>query len=353
MSLQIFNSIVNGELKPWLIDFDESTFKDIVRQANKMPVTNLQEVVDKLKQLLQPFNSLQKAITDTNSKEIKVQDYYCNTIEATNLLQHFYKTLIDTELIRYYNETLTNPFIKVNTLDVPFQIGEKSLKGIAVLCNQANNELIERGFADTAPFTDITHFTLTYLRNNLLALYFSIQEPFKEHLNTVYSDVQDICMYCLDNACSITLNKNAPTTDVILPKTNIKSTALYFGFKDDIEVLKKIVHTLVMRMDFLNSKKTTEEQFIQVFTSTNLKVDKIEVHIDCATNEFVEMLPYFKTLASKFTPATINKSRLFYTKEGTLIDDNLLHVTKHKSKLDPEKKDLIKAIFETNRKEKG
>lgn len=350
MSLQIFNSILNAELKPWLIDIEERTLKETVRQSNKMPTSNMQEVVDKLKLLLQPFNNLQKFISVSNTNEIQEQGYLCNPIEATTILQHYYKALIDAELIRYYNDALSNPFIKDYTLDVPFQIGEKCLKGIAVLCNQANNELIERSFADQAPYADITHFTLTYLRNNLTALYFAIQEPYKEHLNTVYNMEQDFCMYCIDNSFVISLNKNLTATDTAQPKVNIKSSALSFGFKGEVDILKRIVNALNLRFEFLNEKKTTTEQFIEVFTARDLKGVQTKIHIDCATNEFEEVMQQFKSLASKFTPTTINKSKLFYTKEGTLIDDNLLYVTKNKSKLASDKKDQITAIFQNNRK---
>lgn len=58
MNLQIFNSIVNGELKPWLIDIEEGTLKEIVRQSNKMPVNDLQQVANKLKHLSQVFNQI-------------------------------------------------------------------------------------------------------------------------------------------------------------------------------------------------------------------------------------------------------------------------------------------------------
>lgn len=345
MSLQIFNSIVNGELKPWLIDFDESTFKDIVRQANKMPVTNLQEVVDKLKQLLQPFNSLQKAITDTNSKEIKVQDYYCNTIEATNLLQHFYKTLIDTELIRYYNETLTNPFIKVNTLDVPFQIGEKSLKGIAVLCNQANNELIERGFADTAPFTDITHFTLTYLRNNLLALYFSIQEPFKEHLSTVYSDVQDFCMYCIDNPLIVTLLRSK-TEIVSIAKSDNK--AFSFGFKGDIADITKLIKVLCVHKNLLDEEVTKPETFIELLTTSDINSKAYKIKVGCKTNLFTYIAECLKKTSPKLTFANIDKCNYFFSENDAPIKQSLLSNSKSNNPVSKQIKAEIDKIFKEN-----
>lgn len=347
MSLQIFNSIVNGELKPWLIDFEESTLKDIVRQANKMPVTNLQEVIDKLKHILQPFNSLQKAIAVTNSKEIKVQEHYCNPIEAINLLQHFYKALIDAELILYYNETLTNPFIKDSTLDVPFQIGEKSLKGIAVLCNQANNELIERGFADTAPFTDITHYTLTYLRNNLVALYFSIQEPFKEHLSTVYSDVKDFCMYCIDNAFSITLNKiQVPTEITSIAKSDNK--AFSFGFKGDIADITKLIKVLCVHKNLLDEEVTKPETFIELLTTSDINSKAYKIKVGCKTNLFTYIAECLKKTSPKLTFANIDRCNYFFSENDAPIKQSLLSNSKSNNPISKQAKAEIDKIFKEN-----
>jgi len=345
MSLQIFNSIVNGELKPWLIDFEESTLKDIVKQANKMPVTNLQEVVDKLKHLLQPFNSLQKAITFTNSKEIKVQDYYCNTFEATNLLQHYYKALIDAELIHYFNETLTNPFIKDSTLDAPFQIGEKSLKGIAVLCNQANSELTERGFADIAPFTDITHYTLTYLRNNLLALYFSIQEPFKEHLSTVYSDVQDFCMYCLDNPLTVTLLRSK-TEIVSIAKSDNK--AFSFGFKGDIADITKLIKVLCVHKNLLDEEVTKPETFIELLTTSDINSKAYKIKVGCKTNLFTYIAECLKKTVPKLTFANIDKCNYFFSENDAPIKQSLLSNSKSNNPISKQIKAEIDKIFKEN-----
>lgn len=347
MDFKVLNSIVNGELKPWLIDIEESTLKDIVRQANKMPVSNLQEVVDKLKHLLQPFNSLQKAIAVTNSKEIKVQEFCCNPIEATNLLQHFYKALIDSELIRYYNETLSNPFIKDSALDVPFQIGEKSLKGIAVLCNHANNELIERGFADTAPFTDITHYTLTYLRNNLLALYFSIQEPFKEHLSTVYSDVQDFFMYCLDNAFSIKLNKIQVSTEITsIAKSDNK--AFSFGFKGDIADITKLIKVLCVHKNLLDEEVTKPETFIELLTTSDINCKAYKIKVGCKTNLFTYIAECLKKTSPRLTFANIDRCNYFFSENDAPIKQSLLSNSKSNNPISKQARAEIDKIFKEN-----
>jgi hypothetical protein len=347
MSLQIFNSILNAELKPWLIDIEERALKEMVRQSNKMPVSNMQEVVEKLKLLLQPFNNLQKSIPVSNTNEIQERGYLCNPLEATTILQHYYKALIDAELIRYYNNALSNPFIKDYTLDVPFQIGEKCLKGIAVLCNQANNELIERGFSDQAPYTDITHFTLTYLRNNLTALYFAIQEPYKEHLNTVYNTEKDFCMYCIENTFSITLQKSKTPTEIIsIAKSDNK--AFSFGFKGDIADLTKLIKVLCVHKNLLDEEVTKPETLIELLTASDINTKTYKIKVGCKTNLFTYIAECLKKTFPKLTFANIDRCNYFFSENDAPIKQSLLSNSKSNNPISKQAKAEIDKIFKEN-----
>jgi hypothetical protein len=355
MNSKILNCILNGELKPWLISFDdERILKDIIKQVKNNPNETTLQVQANLNALLKPFPALLKGLNFTPMVQLEPQSFGSNLPKPVTLFNHFYKAIIDAEIARYFNATIHNPLIKDNTLDVPFQIGHQSLIGIAGLCNQTNNEIIERGFiSNNTAITDTSFFALTYLRNSLLALYFAIQKPFKEYLTTTYNSFEDYALYCLDDANFEFSLTEIETKNIEEPVLNKKSNALTFGFRGDEERLFAVVKSLVFRIYFLNEKLTTVEQFIEVFTAKDLKGVKTKIHIECATNEFEEIMRQFKSVASKFTPTSISKSKLFYTKEGTLIDDNLLYVTKSKSKIATEKKDLISAIFQNISKEKG
>lgn len=354
MNSKILNSILNGELKPWLISFDdERVLKGIIQQVKNKPNETTPEVQANLNALLKPFPALLKGLEFPTMEQLHPLNFSSNLPTPVTLINHFYKAIIDAEVARYFNAAIHNPLIKDNELDVPYQIGHQSLKGIAGLCNQANNEIIERAFeTNNTAISDATYFALTYLRNSLLTLYFAIQKPFKEHLTTTYDSFEDYALYCLNDANFEFNLIEIETGNIDVKQTPQKSNTLTFGFRGDDERLLAVVKNLVLRMDFLNEQLTTIEQFIEVFTAKDLKGVKTKIHIACATTEFEEIMQQFQTVAKKFTPANIKKCRLFYTSEGTLIDDNLLYVTKNKSKIAKEKKDLISAIFQNIRKEK-
>lgn len=346
MNLQIFNSIVNGELKPWLIDIEESTLKEIVRQSNKMPVNDLQQVANKLKHLSQPFNNIQKSIPVPTIQEIKQQAYLSNNIEAATLLQHYYKGLIDAALIIYYNEAVNNPFIKDYALDVPFQIGEKSLKGISVLCNQANNELRERGFDDMPPYTDITHFALTYLRNNLLALYFSIQNPFKEYLTNTYNSFEDYALYCLDDKNFEYKLIETPKEVVSIAKSDNK--AFNFGFKGEAENLTNLIKVLCVHKNLLDESVTKPTDLIELFTTKDINTKTYKIKLGCKTNLFTYIVICLKKVLPKLTFANIDRCNYFYSDNDTPIRQSVLSNSKSNNPISKETKAEIDKIFKEN-----
>lgn len=199
MNSKILNEIYHGQLKPWLISFDERELKVIIREVNKIPTTSLQGNENRLRRLLQSFPEILKSVKPFVNNSFYHLSFTCPLSEPNNLQQHFFKALIDAEILRYYNATLSNHLIKDPALDVPFQIGVKSLKGIAVLANEINNELSEKEFEPN----DLTYFTLEYLKNSLLNLYFSIQSNFKAHLSDVFESASDFYMYNMDNDSEI------------------------------------------------------------------------------------------------------------------------------------------------------
>ena len=132
MNSKILKEIYHGQLKPWLISFDERELKETVREVNKIPTNTLQGNENRLKRLLQSFPDLHKSVKSFVNNSFFHLSFTCPLSEPNNLQQHFFKALIDAEILRYYNATLSNQLIKDPSLDVPFQIGVKSLKGIAV-----------------------------------------------------------------------------------------------------------------------------------------------------------------------------------------------------------------------------
>lgn len=350
MNSKILNDIYHGQLKPWLFNLDERDLKQTIREVSKIPLTTLQGIDNRLKKLLQPFPTLLKTIQPLSSNTFQQLSFSCPLQEPTTIQQHFYKAVIDAEVLRYYNATINNPLIKDETLDVPFQIGDKSLKGIAVLLNSINNELSEKEYQAE----DLTCFSLEYLKSSLLLLYFSIQENFKPFLPDVYETVEEFYMYRMDNDSEMVEIKQL-TFDKYNKPVHSASKAteppkLSFGWKKgDTSKLQALFDDLCVDFNFLNEEKTTVETLVALLTSTEIIPNKIKIFLGCKTTVFVFIIDSIGKHFQRLTQTNIEKSMSFYSKEeqskpAVLITSSNFSKSRGKSKM---KTETQEAILET------
>ncbi len=75
MNSKILNEIYHGQLKPWLISFDESVLKETIREVSKIQTNTLQGNENRLKRLLQPFPDLLKNVKPFGEVGIISQQY--------------------------------------------------------------------------------------------------------------------------------------------------------------------------------------------------------------------------------------------------------------------------------------
>jgi len=352
MNSKILNEIYHGQLKPWLFSLDERELKQTIREVSKMPSTTLQGLDNRLKTLLKPFPSLHKLIQPIITNSLKQLSFTCPLQDPTTIQQHFYKAVIDAEVLRYYNATINNPLIKDESLDVPFQIGEKSLKGIAVLINSINNELSEKEYQAE----DLTCFSLEYLKSSLLILYFSIQEHFKSFLPDVYENVEDFYMYRMDNDSEIveikqlTFDKN--NKPIITTSKPSEPPKLTFGWKKtDTSKLQALFDDLCVDYNFLNEEETSVETLVELLTEKEIVPGKYKIYLGCQTTEFVFIMDNLGKAFQRLSPTNIEKSMSFWSKgrankKPTLINAENYFKTRSKNKIKEETKQEILTVIQ-------
>ncbi|MBS1578322.1 MAG: hypothetical protein JST29_01625 [Bacteroidetes bacterium] len=352
MNSKILNDIYHGQLKPWLFNLDERELKQTIREVSKIPLTTLQGIDNRLKKLLQPFPMLLKTIQPLSSNTFQQLSFSCPLQEPTTIQQHFYKAVIDAEVLRYYNTTISNPLIKDEALDVPFQIGDKSLKGIAVLLNSINNELSEKEYQAE----DLTCFSLEYLKSNLLILYFSIQENFKPFLPDVYETVEEFYMYRMDNDSEmveikqLTFDKyNKP---VLSASKATEPPKLTFGWKKgDTSKLQALFDDLCVDYNFLNEEETSVETLVELLTEKEIVPGKFKIYLGCQTTEFVFIMDNLGKAFQRLSPTNIEKSMSFWSKgrankKPTLINAENYFKTRSKNKIKDETKEEILTLIQ-------
>src|SRR5690554_1763657 len=115
-------------------------------------------------------------------------------------------------------------------------------------------------------------------------------------------------------------------------KRNIKNTdsrLVSFGYKTkDTTNLKKFVLELNRQVYFLKDGEKSVENFIKVLNSKDLSKEMPEVYFNCETTQLYYIFNKLKPYFNKLTFKNIEKSQLFYTKNGTLLKAQNLSASK-------------------------
>jgi hypothetical protein len=154
---------------------------------------------------------------------------------------------------------------------------------------------------------------------------------FRDLLNTELDFVKEVRNYSFDPLKAILENK-AP---------EIQSFS--FGYNlNNIQSLEKIYLELNRHVDFLDCDRTTKDDFIAVFNSSNLAKVNSKIYINCETAQFRYILDKMNLWFTDLSFAKIERSKLFYTKNNTLLTANNLSRSKINN---PKQQETIDSIF--------
>ena len=185
MEVKILDSIIHGALKPWMIDATNTRrFNELVKASKATtPKTNA-ELLSKLSALLIDFPTLQSILANEAQYSSQIQPllFHSNLPNYKDGITQFYYIVITSESLRIYNTILEKSGGWTELIDIRYQVG-KILTNVRVLAKQVSQELIEQGYTTTPDSnSNVVHFTLYFLKHNLIQLYFSIQKHFESKL---------------------------------------------------------------------------------------------------------------------------------------------------------------------------
>lgn len=323
MELNVLNSIVHGELKPW--KFDANNTKRIiesVRSAKSVtPFTNT-DLLSQLSALLQDYPTLLNHVISETKKDSATLQPLCWKAElptATTPSTQYYLLLINAETLRIYNTFAQKAKKWTEEVDLKYQVG-KLLNNIKVLAQQTSTELKEREFDNVPDGTsNLVHFSLYCLKQSLIALYISIQEVYMPFVSSP-TTIEDFFMVDLQEAFEGDLFEHEEQE---IDNTAIKKFS--FGFKGDKDALKTVLTQLTIKLDLVNEKHSKVDDLLQLLTAKEIVPGAVVIHIGCETVEFQYIAEGLKAVVKKFNPANIGKSKSFKSKNDTLIGAQLLY----------------------------
>jgi hypothetical protein len=120
--------------------------------------------------------------------------------------------------------------------------------------------------------------------------------------------------------------------------------AFSFKFKGDTEKLKTVINQLTLKFDFIKAP-TTEKHLFEILTSKNLTNQSPQIYLDCETVVFKYFINAIKIYFKNFNPTTMEKSKLFRSKDNP--EKTLKAQTIYSSKSDDydDKKEGINSII--------
>lgn len=118
--------------------------------------------------------------------------------------------------------------------------------------------------------------------------------------------------------------------------------SLAFGLKSPSFPLFKLIEQLNLKISFLNNGLTTPAELNEVLTSPNAISNGKKIYFGCETVQLSYIINKLKPFFNNFNPASIEKSGLFFSKNGTPL--NAQNIYKNNTD-NPKEKEAIDKIF--------
>lgn len=240
MEVTILDKIIHGQLRPWMLDTtDTKKFSEWARTADTLTPTTYQDLQKKIAGLLTDFPPLRRTANEkiqTRNRTLQKLFYEIELPIATNPFTQFYALLISNEAVRISNLLAENLQPLKNKTDIGYEVN-LTLKSIRALAKQTVEELKERSFTSVPTGTsDLTHFTLFYLKQILSILYFDVQHRYKNFVLSPEA-IEKFSYNILEAATPITIT---PTDSYFEFEIGALFSVKDFSRKNGLDLLEQI-----------------------------------------------------------------------------------------------------------------
>ena len=343
----MLNSIIFKELMPW--NFVPGSLKvknELIRKVNALEPVNNTELTAQVRQLITEYPALIKWLDKQPLKnETPITSHIHSSIlpDYSDATSKYYALLISKEKLRLFNAFLNQSKNWTNKIDIIYHT-TIALKNIKALAKHTVKEIKERGLEEIpSESSTLTHFVLHYLKQQLIELYFDIQEVNKDTLITTVSK-EDFYLteLQLPKASIIELVKSESKSEPV-NNSRITQKKFCFGFSGDVKKLKIVITELTNELDLVDRDVTTPEELINVLTSKNIKPFSTKIKLGCETTVFRYILDRLKLHFTNLSFISIENSGIFYSKKNNLIKATNLSVSKVNN---PKRKELLDNILQ-------
>lgn len=309
---------MHGDLRPWVIDTtNRKKFSELVKPANAGSPATCGELQKQLKNLFSDFPAEQKNLSDsppTAKAVVRPAFYEIELPKPHDVFTQFYFHIITKEALRASNLLFQENEIHSNEIDIRYN-AKQALKSIKRLIKKTADELRESGFT-TFPDSnsEFKHFVLFTLKQMLSALFFEVQERYRNVLSEFETE-ESFCLTVLnENYSGIPQLKPTPTFFEFQIQHIISVNK--FSESAAVDLLKQIQ---LLQNAKLQSLQTALENLVFLHSQNaeiaNATLDQLTSHAN-ATQHF--------SLAKKTAAAQIQKLQFGHERlevVNTLLDE--------------------------------
>jgi len=332
MELTILRSILLGQLRPWLAKNQNTKFFSNNLTPNFLnPKNGIDEYYILLKGI---YNDKELFKDDSLTIYLKQPTSKINqqikeplvTLQpqqtATNPIERFYFALIKNEVTRISNNVLQAILRDIKDIDRKYIINSIKSNIVSLLSIIGENQNIIKTQEETSKNI------ISVLQNNTIRLLLEIELLYPHYLSSIPSDkyqifseylkidVPDEEKYYKESSLlrEISNLSTQVSKNIITQKLDIPD-AFSFKFKGDAKILKTVINQLTLNFDLIKDP-TTENDLYEVLTSKNLTSDSPIIYLNCETIVFKYFIEAIKIYFKNFNPTTMEKSKLFRSKDN-------------------------------------
>jgi hypothetical protein len=341
VNFDLFNRIINGNLRPFLKDFDtDEKVKKIYDDAKVIQKGIFSGKVD----FFETIDLVENGFKDGDEFVIEITDQEDGTIQAIikNLTEENLEELIDIDippppnLKGEYFEFIVEREYKSLVIRIDNYLHHTSIESELKLFANKNIQLLKKLAEDAhrlkkklykEDLDDLDNpdtYVIYLLKTYILRLILLIQKRFEPFL-TIPAQSEtalriELYEYHKTLAEFKKLNdfieaKKAKNKNV---KIISKKTSFCYTHSETSSLLNTIKQ-LCLKINLLNQALTSPEQLLEVFTAKEINLNLPKIYFDCDTTQVRYIFDKLKPHFSNLTLALIESSKLFISNSGNLL----------------------------------
>lgn len=332
MRLKIFEHILYSSLRPWKQEtLNERDYNLFLRTSG---FTTQKNSISEFKTAL---NSIfpKDSFTKDDDFDLYELNNDADRINIISPLIHIDLPKAQNTKCRFYFYLITNEVTRLTDLLHQFYSGPASLTDKTYIINNVHAQTKHLIKETTKEYQAGTHneesiYILQILRLSLVRFLLEVENLFPEIIKSPPTTDEELHFDLLDDelpeesifALSEALLKFQTQSE--LENDDLELDEQYdrrksFKFKGDKGKLLNVIKQLTLKIDLLNTEKTTPEQFVEVLTAKDLNADLPKVYFNCETKQVRYVFDKLKDSFNELYLKRVGDSKLFHSSDSRII----------------------------------